>query len=385
MFGNPQNVAEKFKLNTIKEAIEDIRAGKVVIVVDDEDRENEGDFICAAECVTPEIINFMATYGRGLICTPILDKRADELELNLMVASNTALHETAFTVSIDLIGHGCTTGISAYDRATGIRAMIDPKIKPEDFARPGHIFPLRAKAGGVLRRTGHTEAAIDLARLAGYYPAGVLVEILNEDGSMARLPQLIEIAERHDLKIIAIKDLVAYRMTTERIIKREMEVSVMTKYGPMEIVAYRQITTDDIHLAVKKGHWDDATVVLVRVHSSTETEDLLGTLFDNFGLRIQQAMDMIGASEQGIFLLMRQSEKDDFLLEKLQSLQNNLVSNALRNQVPGQEAIQRDFGVGAQILRDLGVSKIRLMTNNPKKRIALDGYGLEIVEHVGFE
>ena len=258
---------EVFQLNTIQEAIEDIRAGKVVIVVDDEDRENEGDFICAAECITPEIINFMATYGRGLICTPIDERRADELELDMMVSSNTALHETAFTVSIDLIGHGCTTGISAYDRATGIKAMVDPTIKASDFARPGHIFPLRAKSGGVLRRTGHTEATIDLARLAGFYPAGVLVEILNEDGTMARLPQLIEVAKKHDLKIIAIKDLVAYRMQNERLVSREMEVQKKTKFGDFDIIAYREMTSGDIHLVVKKGEWtEDEPVQIGRAH-----------------------------------------------------------------------------------------------------------------------
>ncbi|HMP26354.1 MAG TPA: 3,4-dihydroxy-2-butanone-4-phosphate synthase, partial [Saprospiraceae bacterium] len=265
---------EKIRLNTIEEAIEDIRAGKVIIVVDDEDRENEGDFICAAEIVTPEIINFMATYGRGLICTPIDERRADELELNMMVSSNTALHETAFTVSIDLIGRGCTTGISAYDRATGIRAMIDPTIKANDFARPGHIFPLRAKSGGVLRRTGHTEAAIDLARLAGFYPAGVLVEILNEDGTMARLPQLVDVAQRHNLKIIAIKDLVAYRMQHERLVTRELSVKKATKYGDFDIIAYREIITDDLHLVIRKGDWAPDEPVLVRVHSASETGDV---------------------------------------------------------------------------------------------------------------
>ncbi|MCB0599432.1 MAG: 3,4-dihydroxy-2-butanone-4-phosphate synthase, partial [Phaeodactylibacter sp.] len=280
MSGNQlkEAIQPSLKLNAIEEAIADIKAGKVIIVVDDEDRENEGDFICAAECVTPEIINFMATHGRGLICAPIDEKRADQLELEMMVSSNTALHETAFTVSIDLIGQGCTTGISAYDRATGIRALVDPKTKPSDYARPGHIFPLRAKTGGVLRRTGHTEAAIDLARLAGYAPAGVLVEILNEDGTMARLPQLMEIAERFGLKIIAIKDLVAYRMRTERIVKREVSVHLETKYGNFEVIAFRQITTNDIHLAIKCGDWQPEEPVLVRVHSSTETGDILGAL-----------------------------------------------------------------------------------------------------------
>ncbi len=380
MFGNQLNAIENTKLNTIEEAIEDIRAGKVIIVVDDEDRENEGDFICAAECITPEIINFMATHGRGLICTPIDENRADELELSLMVTSNTALHETAFTVSIDLIGQGCTTGISAYDRATGIKALVDPRTKPSDFARPGHIFPLRAKTGGVLRRTGHTEAAIDLARLAGFSPAGVLVEILNKDGSMARLPQLVQLAEQHDLKIIAIKDLVEYRMRTERLIRRELSVEIPSIYGKLEVIAYRQITSNDLHLAIKKGNWTSETPVLVRVHSSTETGDLLGTLFDNYGIRIQQAMEKISRSKHGVFLLMRHEEKSNSLLEKLKAFQSD--DHASIREVPEASHIQRDYGVGAQILRDLGITKIRLITNKPKRRVGIDGYGLEIVENV---
>lgn len=383
MFGNLQKEPNTIEtqLNTIEEAIQDIRAGKVIIVVDDEDRENEGDFICAAECITPEIVNFMATHGRGLICTPIDEKRADELELDLMVSSNTALHETAFTVSIDLIGKGCTTGISAYDRSTGIRALVDPETKPSDFARPGHIFPLRAKTGGVLRRTGHTEAAIDLAKLAGYYPAGVLVEILNEDGSMARLPELLELAKKHDLKIIAIEDLVAYRMKTERLVKQEIAVPIKTEYGEFEVIAYRQITTGDVHLVVKKGTISSDKPTIVRVHSSTESGDILGTLFDSFGIRIQQAMDVI-SKEGGVFLLMRHGEHKDQILEKLEQLHAaNSKDEVIRNQ-PLPENIQRDFGVGAQILRDLGITRIKLLTNNPRKRIGLDGYGLEIVENI---
>lgn len=372
------------KLNSIEEAIADIKAGKVVIVVDDEDRENEGDFICAAECVTPEIINFMATYGRGLICAPIDEKRADELGLEMMVSSNTALHETAFTVSIDLIGRGCTTGISAYDRATGIRALVDSNIKPSDFARPGHIFPLRAKSGGVLRRTGHTEAAIDLARLAGFYPAGVLVEILNEDGSMARLPQLLEIARKFDMRIIAIKDLVAYRMRTERIIKREVSVNLETRYGQFEVTAYRQITTNDIHLAIKRGHWAPDEPVLVRVHSSTETGEILGSLFDDYGIKLQKSMEMISEEGKGVLLYMRHGEKSDAILHRLHA--------CLQKQTPGEPVVydgrtdteQRDYGVGAQILRDLGISRIRLITSMPRRRVGLVGYGLEIVENVPF-
>ncbi len=372
---------EKIRLNTIEEAIEDIRAGKVIIVVDDEDRENEGDFICAAETVTPEIINFMATYGRGLICTPIDERRADELELNMMVSSNTALHETAFTVSIDLIGRGCTTGISAYDRATGIRAMIDPTIKANDFARPGHIFPLRAKSGGVLRRTGHTEAAIDLARLAGFYPAGVLVEILNEDGTMARLPQLVDVAQRHNLKIIAIKDLVAYRMQHERLVTRELSVKKATKYGDFDIIAYREIITDDLHLVIRKGEWAPDEPVLVRVHSASETGDVIGYLFEDYGACLEKAMQTIARAEKGLVLYMRQSEKSDIILHRLQQYQQDYEGKTLMEQRAAGMS-QRDFGIGAQILRDLGISKIRLMTNHPRRRVGLIGYGLEIVENV---
>lgn len=380
MFGNQSIVSspdEVIRLNTIEDAIADIKAGKVVIVVDDEDRENEGDFICAAQCVTPEIINFMATHGRGLICAPIDERRADELELFMMVSSNTSLHETAFTVSVDLIGNGCTTGISAYDRATGIRALVDPVTKPADFARPGHIFPLRAKTGGVLRRTGHTEAAIDLSRLAGFYPAGVLVEILNEDGSMARLPQLVEIAKKFDLKIIAIKDLVAYRMQTERLIKRETSVTIPTDFGEMEVIAYRQITTNDIHLALKRGNWKQDEPVLVRVHSSPESGDILGAIFDGYGAPFQRALSHIAEEGKGLLLFMRHGEKGEVLLQRLQEYKQNQDGSGKK-----PESEQRDFGVGAQILRDLGVCKIRLLTNNPKRRIGLTGYGLEIVENV---
>ncbi len=369
-----KNKLENFQLNTIEEAIEDIRAGKVIIVVDDEDRENEGDFICAAEKVTPEIINFMATHGRGLICTPIDEKRADELELNMMVSSNTALHETAFTVSIDLIGHGCTTGISAYDRATGIRAMIDPNVKANDFARPGHIFPLRAKTGGVLRRTGHTEAAIDLAKLAGFYPAGVLVEILNEDGTMARLPELIKVAQKHDLKIISIKDLVAYRMLKERLVTQELTVKKMTKYGEFEIVAYRDHTSQDIHLALKKGSWHVEEPVLVRVHSSSETGDVIGFLLEDYGAQIEKALQFIAAEGKGVVLCMRHSEKNEFILNYLHQQEDEHAERS--------DMSQRDFGIGAQILRDLGIEKIRLITNHPRRRVGLIGYGLEIVENI---
>src|SRR5688572_3062892 len=305
------------QLDSISSAIEAIRDGKIVVVVDDEDRENEGDFICAAECVTPEIINFMATYGRGLICAPLDEKRVEELKLQMMVRDNTALHETAFTVSIDLIGHGCTTGISAHDRATGIRALIDPDIKAEDFARPGHIFPLRAKSGGVLRRSGHTEAAIDLARMAGYYPAGVLVEILNQDGTMARLPQLMEIARQHDLKIISIQDLIAYRMEKERIIERMSSYHISSKYGEWDVIPYRQLTSDDIHLALVKGSISPSEPALVRVHSMSRTGDLHGSGFREMSNELDHALSLMHLGGSGFFLLMRYHGASDNVLEIL--------------------------------------------------------------------
>lgn len=369
------------QFDTIEAAIADLRAGKIIIVVDDENRENEGDFICAAETVTPEIINFMAARGRGLICTPIEEKRADELGLNLMVSANTALHETAFTVSIDLIGHGCTTGISAYDRSTGIRWLTNPQAKPSDFARPGHIFPLRAKAGGVLRRTGHTEAAVDLAVLAGFYPAGVLVEILNEDGSMARLPQLLELAQKLDLKIISIDDLVAYRMRHERLVRRELSTKMQTIYGEFEAVAYTDISSGDCHLALRKGEWTENDPVLVRVHSSTETGDILGTLLDDSSAQVARALSQIAAAGRGAFVYLRQSDKSN-LLAKLQQYKQLSDEGDLEKFQLQSSPGNKDFGVGAQILRDLGIAKIRLLTNNPRPRAGFIGYGLEIVENI---
>lgn len=367
---------QELQLNTIPEAIEDIKDGKIIIVVDDEDRENEGDFICAADKVTPEIINFMSTHGRGLICTPIEEDRAKELQLNLMVGDNTALHHTAFTVSIDLTGHGCSTGISAYDRSTGIKAMTNQDIKAYDFARPGHIFPLISKRGGVLRRTGHTEAAVDLSRMAGSYPAGVLVEILNEDGTMARLPQLIKIAERFSLKIISIKDLVAYRMLTERIVKVEYKTALETMFGKFDVTVYKQLTTDDYHLSFSMGKIDPTTPTLVRVHSSTETGDILGMLFEGYADQLQKSLKLISEHGNGILLYMRHGEKGESMISKLKQLDTNLHNDPI---IPEE---QRDFGIGAQILRDLGVSKIKLISNHSKKRIGLVGYGLEIVEYV---
>lgn len=362
-------------LNTIKDAIADIRKGKIVIVVDDEERENEGDFICAAECVTPEIINFMATHGRGLICAPIDEQRADDLKLHMMVRENTALHETAFTVSIDLIGNGCTTGISAHDRASCIKALVDEHTNADDFAKPGHIFPLRAKTGGVLRRSGHTEAAIDLARMAGFKSVGVLVEVLNEDGSMARLPQLAEIAKQHDLKIISIEDLISYRMETERIIEHELTVHLDSKYGQFQVNAYKQITTGDIHLAFIKGTIAPGEPTLVRVHSSSETGDILGRIFDDYGAQMKASLEVIAAAGSGVLLYMRHGEKGTSILEKLKNY-------AEPSEPTSKTTEQRDFGVGAQILRDIGIQKIRLITNNPRTRVGLIGFGLEITENI---
>jgi 3,4-dihydroxy 2-butanone 4-phosphate synthase/GTP cyclohydrolase II len=374
-------MSDPFQLNTIEEAIAEIRAGRVVIVVDDEDRENEGDFICAAEAITPETINFMATHGRGLICTPLEEKRADELGLDLMVSSNTALHETAFTVSIDLIGHGCTTGISAYDRATGIRWLTSPQVKSSDYARPGHIFPLRAKTGGVLRRTGHTEAAVDLARLAGLYPLGVLVEILNPDGSMARLPQLMEVAKAHGLKIVSIEDLVAYRMRTERLVRKEMEVPMHTIHGDFQAVVFTDAASGDTHLVLKKGQWEEEEPVLVRVHSWSETGGILGTLLSDYGAQINKALRAIEEAGKGAFVYLRQGDKAN-LLAKLQ-LYKQLAEEGNTDRFELHTTMgKKDFGVGAQILRELGISKIRLLTNHPKPRTGFIGYGLEIVENI---
>lgn len=378
---------EEFKLNTIPEAIEDIRNGKLVIVVDDQDRENEGDFITAARNVTPEIINFMATHGRGLICAPLIEDKCDELQLDLMVSKNTALHETQFTVSIDLIGNGCTTGISVHDRALTIQALIDPAMKASDFARPGHIFPLRAKRGGVLRRTGHTEATIDLARMAGFEPAGVLVEIMNQDGTMARLPELIKVAHKFSLKIISIKDLVEYRLKSETIIKRDVLVNMPTRYGHFKLQSYIQTTTGEVHLALIKGEWKQDKPVLVRVHSSCATGDILGSMRCDCGEQLHTALKMIENNGSGILVYMQQEGRGIGLLNKLKAykLQEDGLDTVEANLELGFETDQRDYGVGAQILRDLGVCKIKLITNNPKKRVGLKGYGLEIVENIKIE
>lgn len=374
-------------LNKIEEAIEEIKKGKVVIVVDDEDRENEGDFVAAARTVTPEMINFMATHGRGLICAPLVEDRCEELGLDLMVTSNNAAYETPFTVSVDLIGHGCTTGISASDRAKTIQALINPETKPEELGKPGHIFPLKARKGGVLRRAGHTEAAIDLARLAGFEPAGVIVEIMNEDGTMARLPDLLKIAEKFDLKIISIKDLIAYRLKNETLIKREVKIKLPTETGDFDMVAYKQTTNEMDHLALVKGTWDKDEPILVRVHSSCMTGDIFGSCRCDCGPQLHKAMEMIEEAGKGVIVYMNQEGRGIGLLNKLKAykLQEEGRDTVEANLELGFQADQRDYGVGAQILRDLGVSKIKLMSNNPKKRTGLIGYGLEIVENVAIE
>jgi 3,4-dihydroxy 2-butanone 4-phosphate synthase / GTP cyclohydrolase II len=380
-------MSEKIVLNTIEEAIEDIKNGKVIVVVDDEDRENEGDFICAAECITPEIVNFMATHGRGLICAPLIEDRCEELGLELMVGKNTATFETPFTVSVDLIGHGCTTGISAHDRFKTIRALADPETKPEELGRPGHIFPLKAKRGGVLRRTGHTEAAIDFARLAGFKPAGVLVEIMNEDGSMARLPDLVHVAKRFNLKLVSIKDLVEYRVKKETLISKEVEVDMPTEHGHFKLIAYQQTNTQETHLALVRGTWEKDEPVLVRVHSSCVTGDIFGSCRCDCGPQLHHAMEMVDREGKGVVLYMKQEGRGIGLLNKLKAykLQEQGMDTVEANIQLGFDMDERDYGVGAQILRDLGITKIRLMTNNPKKRVGLMGYGLEIVENVSIE
>lgn len=375
---------ETIKLNTIEEALADIKAGKVIIVVDDEDRENEGDFLTAARNVTPEVINFMATHGRGLICAAITEEKSKELQLDLMVTSNTALHETAFTVSIDLLGYGCTTGISAADRSKTIQALINPVMKAKDFGRPGHIFPLIAKDGGVLRRTGHTEATIDFARMAGFEPCGALVEIMNEDGTMARLPDLVKIAKKFDLKIVTIKDLISYRLSKESIVTRQVEVEMPTKWGNFRLIDYKVNTNGEEHLALIKGEWKKDEPVLVRVHSSCVTGDIFGSCRCDCGPQLEKAMEMIEKEGKGVIVYMNQEGRGIGLLNKLKAykLQEEGRDTVEANIELGFKADQRDYGVGAQILRDLGVSKMKLMSNNPIKRVGLVGYGLEIIENV---
>ncbi len=375
------------KLNTIEEAIEDIKAGKVIIVVDDEDRENEGDFITAARNATPEVINFMATHGRGLVCAPLSEQRCQELNLHPMVGQNTAIYETNFTVSVDLQGYGCTTGISASDRSKTIKALIDPNIKPEELGRPGHIFPLIAMDGGVLRRTGHTEATVDIARLAGFEPAGVLVEILKEDGEMARLPDLLEVAKRFDLKIISIEDLIEYRLKHDSLITEEVSVQMPTAYGDFQMKAFTQKNSGEQHLAIYKGEWKEDEPILVRVHSSCMTGDIFGSCRCDCGPQLHKAMDMIEKEGKGIIVYMNQEGRGIGLINKLQAykLQESGIDTVDANIQLGFKADLRDYGVGAQILRHMGVSKMRLMSNNPTKRAGLIGYGLEVVENVPIE
>lgn len=377
----------EIKLNTIEEALEDIKAGKIVIVVDDEDRENEGDFLTAARNVTPEVINFMSKYGRGLICAPLTEELCDRLELDLMVQNNTVLHQTQFTVSVDLIGHGCTTGISAHDRAKTVQALIDPNTKPEDLGRPGHIFPLRAKKEGVLRRTGHTEATIDLARLAGFEPAGVLVEIMNEDGSMARLPDLMVIAEQHQLKIVSIKDLIAYRLAAESLIREEVAVGLPTQWGNFKMTAYTQLSNGATHLAISKGEWEPEEPVLARIHSSCVTGDIFGSCRCDCGPQLHKAFEMIEKEGKGIIVYMNQEGRGIGLVNKLRAynLQDAGYDTVEANLELGFKGDERDYGVGAQILRAQGVTQMRLMSNNPTKRAGLIGYGLEVVENIPIE
>ncbi|MCB9192280.1 MAG: bifunctional 3,4-dihydroxy-2-butanone-4-phosphate synthase/GTP cyclohydrolase II [Flavobacteriales bacterium] len=378
---------QEIVLDSIEDAIADIKAGKVVIVVDDADRENEGDFVAAARSVTPEMINFMATHGRGLICAPLVEDRCVELGLDLMVQNNNAAYETPFTVSVDLIGHGCTTGISASDRAKTVKALIDPEIRPEELGKPGHIFPLKAKKGGVLRRAGHTEAAIDLARLAGFEPAGVIVEIMNEDGTMARLPQLTKIAEKFGLKLVSIKDLIEYRVKNESLIERQIRVDMPTEWGNFKLVAYKQTTNDQSHLALVKGTWKDEDAILVRVHSSCVTGDIFGSCRCDCGGQLHRAMEMVEEAGKGVIVYMNQEGRGIGLLNKLKAyeLQEKGMDTVEANLALGFQMDQRDYGIGAQILRDLGVKKMRLMSNNPKKRTGLIGYGLEIVDNVAIE
>ena len=374
-------------LDPIKGAIEDIRKGKVIIVVDDEDRENEGDFICAAESITPEIINFMATNGKGLICASLIEDRCEELDLDLMVGKNTATFETPFTISVDLKGHGCTTGISAEDRSKTIKALVNPETKANDLGKPGHVFPLKAKPGGVLRRAGHTEAAIDLARLAGFYPGGVLVEIMNEDGSMARVPDLRKVADKYDMKLVSIKDLIAYRIEKESLIEKVTDVNMPTEFGSFKLAAYKQTSTGDVHMALIKGTWEPNEPILVRVHSSCAPGDIFGSYRCDCGPQLHAAMDKVDKAGKGVVLYMNQEGRGIGLLNKLRAykLQEEGYDTVEANHRLGFKMDNRDYGIGAQILRDIGVKKIKLITNNPKKRTGLIGYGLEIVESVPIE
>ncbi|HIB48562.1 MAG TPA: 3,4-dihydroxy-2-butanone-4-phosphate synthase [Flavobacteriaceae bacterium] len=372
------------KLNTIQEAIEDIRQGKVIIVVDDENRENEGDFLAAAELVTPETINFMATHGRGLICAPITETHCKELQLEMMTGNNTDPMETAFTISVDLKGHGVTTGISASDRAKTVQALIDPNTKPHDLSKPGHIFPLKAKDGGVLRRTGHTEAAIDFARLAGLQPAGVIVEIMNEDGTMARLPHLVEVAKKFDLKLVSIEDLVAYRMEHDSLIQKKEDFNINTKFGSFRLRAYQQTTNDQVHIALTKGAWKENEPVLVRVNSTLVNNDILGTLTNDADKKLDDMFSAITSEGKGAIVFINQQSQSFNLLNRLKTLRETQKANEIVK-APRIAMDNKDFGIGAQILHDLGIHKIKLLSNSEQtKRVGMIGYGLEITEYVGY-
>lgn len=375
---------DTIQLNTIEEAIKDIRQGKIIIVVDDENRENEGDFIAAAEMVTPEMINFMATHGRGLICAPLTEDRCNALDLQMMVENNTVLHHTQFTVSVDLLGHGCTTGISVHDRAKTIKALVDKDTKASDLGRPGHIFPLRAKQGGVLRRTGHTEAAIDLARLAGLQPAGILVEILNEDGTMARLPELMEVAKKFDLKIISIEDLVKYRMEHDSLIEKKEDFHINTKFGEFRLRAYKQTTNDQIHIALTKGSWKEEEPVLVRVNATLVNSDLLATLTNDAEKKLDDMFNVISKEGKGAIVFINQQSQSLNLLARLRELKENQKPNEI-TKAPRIEMDTKDFGIGAQIIHNLGIHKIRLLSNSEQtKRVGMIGYGLEIIEYINY-
>ena len=379
-----KNILSKVQLNTIEEAIEDIKNGKVVIVVDDENRENEGDFIAAAETVTPEIINFMATHGRGLICAPLTESRCNELDLYMMVQNNTVLHHTQFTVSVDLIGNGCTTGISVSDRAKTIKSLVDPNTKPHNLGRPGHIFPLKAKNGGVLRRTGHTEAAVDLARLAGFKPAGILVEILNEDGTMARLPELIKVAEKFNLKIISIDDLVSYRMENDSLIIKKNDFKIETRFGVYRLRAYQQTTNNAIHIALTKGEWRKDQIIPTRINSTAVNNDILGTLTNNSDKKLDEMFKVIDKEGKGAIIFINQYTSPEKTLKRLNNLEEIQKPGKI-TKAPSIEMDSKDFGIGAQILHDLSINKLKLISNSrQKKRVGMIGYGLEIVEYINY-